>query len=482
MHRAVFDRDQNTVTLAVADVGTLVAAGLQKLRPAAGRARRGGARPGRHRRARHRQRQRHGRSRAPTTSGCSHWLLSLVGRRAGRRRARALAGPSSHGRAARRSAPPWPRRAGRRAAASAARSPSTRSTAPTRAAAVGAVWDAFLGDLRTAAWILAGSGAVVAAAAASLIRPVDARAPLRRAAAAGSPPSRSGRRSAMRASPSSRPVSCVLRRHGRDPAPARDARRPLSHLRRRQRDPAGSCTSRAGAAPAARGQGRARAPARGGGGRRRARRSCSSSAPRACSSARAARRPPRRPRARATATRALCDRPLTDVALPATHNSMSVPLPGWFSALQDAPIADQLHDGIRGLLIDTHYADRLDERPAAHGRRSPDELRRQAAQDGVSPERRRRRAAPARTARLRGRGQARDVPLPLVLRARRHAPSRRARRPARLPRRQPGRGGRRDQPGLRDARRTSSARSKTPASTSSPTAGRRRAAGRRCAR
>ena len=37
------------------------------------------------------------------------------------------------------------------------------------------------GDLRTAAWILAGCGAVVAAAAASLIRPVDIGEPLRRA-------------------------------------------------------------------------------------------------------------------------------------------------------------------------------------------------------------------------------------------------------------------------------------------------------------
>src|SRR5206468_3644268 len=49
-------------------------------------------------------------------------------------------------------------------------------------AAAGAVWDAFLADLRTAAWILAGSGAVVAAAAASLLRPIDIREPLRRAA------------------------------------------------------------------------------------------------------------------------------------------------------------------------------------------------------------------------------------------------------------------------------------------------------------
>jgi hypothetical protein len=53
---------------------------------------------------------------------------------------------------------------------------------PQDRAAAGAVWDAFLGDLRTAGWILAGSGAVVAASAASLIKPIDVGAPLRRAA------------------------------------------------------------------------------------------------------------------------------------------------------------------------------------------------------------------------------------------------------------------------------------------------------------
>src|SRR5829696_1989268 len=40
-------------------------------------------------------------------------------------------------------------------------------------AAVGAIWDAFLADLRTAGWVLAGSGAVLAAAASSLLRPVE---------------------------------------------------------------------------------------------------------------------------------------------------------------------------------------------------------------------------------------------------------------------------------------------------------------------
>jgi hypothetical protein len=80
----------------------------------------------------------------------------------------------------------------------------------------------------------------------------------------------------------------------------------------------------------------------------------------------------------------LCDRPLDEVALPATHNSMSAPLPGWFASLQERPIGDQLEDGIRGLLFDTHYADRL-----ANGRTrtyfgSRAEIRRAIEEDGVS--------------------------------------------------------------------------------------------------
>ena len=64
---------------------------------------------------------------------------------------------------------------------------------------------------------------------------------------------------------------------------------------------------------------------------------------------------------------------------------MSVPLPGWFSAEQERPIGGQLEDGIHGLLLDTHYGDRL-----ANGRvrtyfGSPEDLRRATAQDGVSP-------------------------------------------------------------------------------------------------
>jgi hypothetical protein len=82
---------------------------------------------------------------------------------------------------------------------------------------------------------------------------------------------------------------------------------------------------------------------------------------------------------------ALCDRALPDVALAATHNSMSAPEPGWFSSLQERPIATQLEDGIRGLLFDTHYADRL-----SNGRTrtyfSTEGPTRAIGQDGVSEE------------------------------------------------------------------------------------------------
>jgi hypothetical protein len=80
----------------------------------------------------------------------------------------------------------------------------------------------------------------------------------------------------------------------------------------------------------------------------------------------------------------LCDRPLAQVALPATHNSMSVPLPGWYSSEQERPIADQLDDGIRGLLVDTHYADRLPNSKLRTDFGSHEALVKQAQQDGVS--------------------------------------------------------------------------------------------------
>ena len=55
-------------------------------------------------------------------------------------------------------------------------------------------------------------------------------------------------------------------------------------------------------------------------------------------------------------TERLCDRPLADVALPATHNAMSgADVPDYLFANQEHGIAQQLDDGVRALLIDTHY-------------------------------------------------------------------------------------------------------------------------------
>jgi hypothetical protein len=52
----------------------------------------------------------------------------------------------------------------------------------------------------------------------------------------------------------------------------------------------------------------------------------------------------------------LCNQPLNDVALAATHNSMaSVTSPHWLFGQQDGTIKDQLNFGIRGFLIDTYY-------------------------------------------------------------------------------------------------------------------------------
>ncbi len=52
---------------------------------------------------------------------------------------------------------------------------------------------------------------------------------------------------------------------------------------------------------------------------------------------------------------ALCDRPFDEVALAATHNSMSNGDEGWLAPNQQHSIEQQLDDGIRGLLLDTHY-------------------------------------------------------------------------------------------------------------------------------
>jgi hypothetical protein len=219
--------------------------------------------------------------------------------------------------------------------------------------AAGAVWSEFLGDLRKFAWLLAGAGTVVAAAAASLIRPVDIEGPLRSAwRVATTEPARPWPRVARAlalvalgalivVAPLTalqvlatlvgvyvlyRGLESLLRLVYR---PA-DSEEEVEVVRRVPRLVVPVLAALLVAA------GIAAFVASGG---------------------------TTEPAAATTTTcngsEALCDRPLTRVVLPATHNSMSVPSRGWFSAEQDRPIGGQLEDGIRGLLLDTHYADRL---------------------------------------------------------------------------------------------------------------------------
>jgi hypothetical protein len=251
-------------------------------------------------------------------------------------------------------------------------------------AAAGAVWDAFVGDLRTLGWIVAGSGAVIAAAAASLIRPIDIGEPLRRVVAwAATEP----RQPALRALRGVglvllglvvliehdavlqfilavvgvyliyEGISAVLRLIYQPDAEEERPRprpRPVAWLMRRRTlvTAAIAAVVIVGVTAAFLGTGgtTTAAPALG-----------------ACNG-----------------HDQLCDRALAQVALPATHNAMSVPLPGWYSSEQDRPIADQLRDGIRGLLIDTHYADLLPNGRLRTDFASHEELVRQAKQDGVS--------------------------------------------------------------------------------------------------
>jgi hypothetical protein len=239
--------------------------------------------------------------------------------------------------------------------------------------AVAGVWDAYLGDLRTTGWILAGCGAVVAAAAASLIRPVDIREPLGRAASwvAAEPEGTGGR--VLR--------GVLLVAVGIVVIVARDAVVQLVVTA------AGVYLVYAGLTAILRviykpPEEEAEPRTRG----RSLRRLVVFAVPIALiviavgtfvgTGGISTAAPPAGP---CNGHVELCDRSLDRVALAATHNSMSAPLPGWFSTQQDHPIPEQLRDGVRGLLIDTHYADRL-----PNGRLRTELDNRSVRQDGVS--------------------------------------------------------------------------------------------------
>ena len=255
---------------------------------------------------------------------------------------------------------------------------------PEEQAAAQAVWDAFLGHLRTDGWILAGAGAVLAAAASSLIKPLPFGEPLRVGAAwlAREPRSRTGKtlrglgfiaagvlvlvnRTAV--------LTLLLNAFGiyliyeGVSAILRLVYRPEEHRERRR--PAPGPLRRLDVREVAIGLIPVALIAMvviaflGSGG----------------NSVAAPGKPP------CNGHEELCDRRFDRVVVPMTHNSMSVPLPGWFSSMQEKPIDGQLRDGIRGLMIDTHYGDRLRNGKVRTFFGSQAELQKRVKVDGVSP-------------------------------------------------------------------------------------------------
>jgi hypothetical protein len=369
-HRAVLTRDRNTLTLTLADVGTVAGAALQQLRPSlVADVRASGA-----------------------ISLLERHIAATgdVARSAQRLKALAyvLAALTLATAAAALALSPDRRRTVAALGLGAAVAGLTIVVvlAAVRAVAVGkvggadeheaagVVWDAYLSDLRTWGWVLAVSGAVVAAAAASLIRPVAVAGPLRTGwRVVATEPARPAARALRAVALIAAGVLVVLQttvalqvaatlagalllyggvtallRLVPPPAervPARRARRALAVPLVAVglvvvADAVFFATG--GAASTHDGIG-------------------------ACNGA-----------------AALCDRPLDAVVLPATHNSMSAPLPGWFASQQDSGIADQLKDGIRGLLIDTHYADKLADGRIRTDFASRADLAAAIKQDGLS--------------------------------------------------------------------------------------------------
>jgi hypothetical protein len=346
-HRAVFRHDQNTITLTIADVGTVAGAALETVRPDL---------------ARRLEQERSivvSRDRLGTTTAdlvrfaqrvkVLAWLLAALTLACAaaalwlapdRREAVSRLG---FGMAAAGVVIVIAYLAVREIVLAGIADPDDR-------AAASALWRAFLGDLRTLGWLLAAAGCVVAAAAASLIRPIELEA---RVAAAWRRATREPRTTAGKLARAGALVAAgvlvilqpltvvqgaaivagVYVAYKGIEAALRAIYRPETAQDRRSRRgriaivAALAAILVAGSAGAFVATGGTSAPAATGG-------RCNGSAE-------------------------LCDRPLDKVVLAATHNSMSAPLPGWFSSQQDAGIGPQLADGIRGLLIDTHYADRL---------------------------------------------------------------------------------------------------------------------------
>ncbi len=216
--------------------------------------------------------------------------------------------------------------------------------------AASAIWDAYLDDLRTALLLLAGCGAVLAAAASSLLRPVDVATQFRRASAfVTRVPERPGWRVAralllivagvLIVVDAREFVVLVITLAGLYVAYAGVAE--LLRLTISEDAHAAEERRRGGAALIATGAAAgvilgAAVLFIGVGGLSERSNAIETEG--------------------CNGSNALCDRTLDRVAFPATHNAMSAASNrGWLFAQQGRGFADQLRDGIRGLLIDAHY-------------------------------------------------------------------------------------------------------------------------------
>ena len=216
--------------------------------------------------------------------------------------------------------------------------------------AAGAIWDAFLGDLKTALLLLAGAGMVIAAAASSLLRPLDLRQVAERAWAFVSRVPASRGWQAVRGVAllvlgiwvvvrTEQAVSLVVTIAGL--AIAYMGIAALMRLTIAAPDEAAAERRRGTANLTAIGVAAGAILAAGA----------------IFVGADGLTEPPLAIETTGcNGSEDLCDRPFDEVAVPATHNAMSAASnPGWLFAQQERGIADQLHDGIRGLLIDAHY-------------------------------------------------------------------------------------------------------------------------------
>jgi hypothetical protein len=236
-----------------------------------------------------------------------------------------------------------------------------RFSSPEDRAAAGAIWDAFLLDLRTWSLVALAAGTIIAAAAASILRPVDVRVPLRRvwevvAVAPVTPWRRVGRAVALI-------VAGVLfiawRQALLDIAlvlvgvyilyqGVAELLRLLTETRTREDEQAREPVRRRRAAPWIAGGVAALllvilAGALIGTG---ATKPAQAAADAGCNG-----------------HVELCDRPLDDVAFAGTHNAMSsATYPNYLFAQQEKGLSGQLDDGVRALLIDAHFGNRVGDR------------------------------------------------------------------------------------------------------------------------